>query len=366
MGEPEGEASARGAEGTEPITGALDRGCPDPGALELGRLGYGAANVGNLFRALSDEQSWAILDTAWEVGVRYFDTAPHYGLGLSERRLGAFLQTKPRDEFVLSTKVGRLLRPNPDYTDQLDTDNDFFVPASMRRVWDASPEGIRASHNESLERLGLDRIDVLYLHDPERHDLDQALAEALPAMVALRDAGLVRAVGVGSMDTSALLACTLAADLDLLMVAGRYTLAEQPAAADVLPACHDTGTGVVTASVFNSGLLAKDNPSADGRYEYGAVPPELWARVQRISEACREFGVSLPAAALQYTLRDDAVRSVVVGSSRPEQLRQNAALMDASIPAAFWGALAERGLVAASDPKEIATPKEASTPKEEG
>lgn len=322
------------------------------GTLALGRLGYGAANVGNLFRALSDEESWAILDTAWEVGIRYFDTAPHYGLGLSEQRLGAFLQTKPRDEFVLSTKVGRLLRPNPDYRDQLDTDNDFFVPARLRRVWDASPEGIRASHDESLERLGLDRIDVLYLHDPERHDLAQALAEALPAMVALRDAGLVRGVGVGSMDTAALLACTLAADLDLLMVAGRYTLAEQPAAAEVLPACHETGTGVVTASIFNSGLLTTNTPSADGRYEYGGVPAEMLARVQRIAQTCREFGVSLPAAALQYTLRDAAVRSVVVGSSRPEQLRQNAALMDASIPEPFWVALAERGLVPASTVKE--------------
>ena len=330
---------------------------PTSHKLPLGRLGYGAANVGNLFRALTDDESWAILETAWDVGVRYFDTAPHYGLGLSERRLGAFLQTKPRDEFVLSTKVGRLLRPNPDYTDQLDTDNDFFVPADVRRVWDASAEGIRASHDESLERMGLDRIDVLFLHDPDRHDLDHALAEALPAMVELRESGLVRAVGVGSMDTNALLACTRAADLDLLMVAGRYTLAEQPAAAEVLPACHETGTGIVTASVFNSGMLATDNPSADGRYEYGSVPPELWARVQRIAETCREFGVSLPAAALQYTLRDSAVQSVVVGSSRPAQLRQNAELMDASIPEQFWGALTERGLI----PADGAMPEASST-----
>ncbi len=145
---------------------------PDP----LPALGYGAANVGNLFRPLSDEEAWAVLEAAWDAGIRYFDTAPHYGLGLSERRLGAFLQTKPRDAFVVSTKAGRLLRPNPDSAGGLDTANDFHVPDDLRRVWDFSEEGIRASIAESQERLGLEHIDLLYLHDPERHDLDLAMA----------------------------------------------------------------------------------------------------------------------------------------------------------------------------------------------
>ncbi len=160
-------------------------------------LGYGAANVGNLFRALTDDEAWAVLDAAWESGIRYYDTAPHYGLGLSERRLGAFLQTKPRDEFFLSTKAGRLLRPNPDFAGGLDTDNDFYVPDDLHRVWDFSDAGIRASLDESRERLGLDRIDLVYLHDPERHDLERALDSAFPALEQLRSEGEIGAIGVG-------------------------------------------------------------------------------------------------------------------------------------------------------------------------
>ncbi len=268
--------------------------------------------------------------------------------GLSERRLGAFLATKPRDEFVISTKVGRLLRPNPDGAGSLDTENDFLVPATLRRVWDFSAEGIRTSLEESLERLGLDRVDILFLHDPEKHDVDIAIDEALPALVALREAGTVSSVGVGSMSTDALLACATQTDVDLLMIAGRYTLAEQPAAAEVLPVCHEKGIGVVTASIFNSGLLSTEVPSASGRYDYGSVPQELWERVLAITEVCNGFDVPLPAAALQYTLRDSAVRSVVVGGSRPSHLRRNAEYMDAPIPEQLWTALADRGLIPAS------------------
>lgn len=314
---------------------------------QLGTLGYGAANVGNLFRELTDEQATAILEAAWDSGVRYFDTAPHYGLGLSERRLGAFLQTKPRDEFVLSTKVGRLLRTNPDGDGGLDLAHDFHVRTDLRRVWDFSADGIRASLDESRERLGLDRVDILYLHDPERHDLDLAIAEALPALVDLRNDGEVAAVGVGSMVTDALTASVNAADLDLIMLAGRYTLLEQPAAVDVLPACHARGTGVVAASVFNSGLLAKAQPRREGRYEYGALPDELWQKLQRIVEICDAHGVPLPAAAVQFPLRDPAVRSVVVGGSTPDQLRSNAAYMQQDLPDVLWADLAGAGVLTA-------------------
>ncbi|HWK78606.1 MULTISPECIES: aldo/keto reductase [unclassified Microbacterium] len=315
--------------------------------LEIPALGYGAANVGNLFRALTDDEAWAVLDAAWESGIRYYDTAPHYGLGLSERRLGAFLQTKPRDEFVLSTKAGRLLRPNPAYAGGLDTDHDFFVPDDLQRVWDFSDAGIRASIDESRERLGLDRIDLVYLHDPERHDLDLALAEAFPALEALRGEGAVGSVGLGSMVSAALARAVREADLDTIMIAGRYTLLEQPAAADVLPACHDRGTGVVAASVFNSGLLAKAEPSRDSRYEYGGVPDEIWDRLQRIVAVCRAHDVPLPAAAIQFPLRSSVVRSVVVGSSRPEQVQQNAELAAVPIPSDFWSELAADGLIPA-------------------
>ncbi|GHD44450.1 aldo/keto reductase [Mycetocola manganoxydans] len=315
--------------------------------LTLPTIGYGAANVGNLFRALTDDEAWEILQTAWDVGVRYFDTAPHYGLGLSERRLGAFLATKPRDQFVVSTKVGRLLEDNPEGADHLDTENDFAVPASLKRVWDFSADGIRASVEESLERTGLDRFDVLYLHDPERNNLREGLDVAIPALASFRDQGMTRAIGVGSMDTDALLASANTGALDLLMVAGRYTLAEQPALAGVVPACREHGVGIVNASVFNSGLLATDSPGADARYEYGGVPAGVLEKVQAIAAVCREFGVSLPAAALQYTLRDDTVASIVVGGSKPDQLRQNAARMAESIPVELWRTLTEKGLIPA-------------------
>lgn len=315
--------------------------------LTLPRIGYGAANVGNLFRALTDDQAWEILQAAWDSGVRYFDTAPHYGLGLSERRLGAFLATKPRDQFVVSTKVGRLLEPHPEGADVLDVENDFAVPADQKRVWDFSAAGIRQSVEDSLERTGLDRFDVLYLHDPERHNLREGIDVALPALAHFRDQGMTRQIGVGSMDTDALLASANSGVIDLLMVAGRYTLAEQPALAGVVPACRANGVGIVNASVFNSGLLATDTPGADARYEYGGVPAELLERVQAIAALCRDFGVSLPAAALQYTLRDDTVRSIVVGGSRPEQLRQNAERMAEPIPAELWDALETKGLIPA-------------------
>lgn len=314
--------------------------------LQMPALGYGAANVGNLFRELTDDEAWAVLDAAWESGIRYYDTAPHYGLGLSERRLGAFLRTKPRDEFVLSTKAGRLLRTNPAHEPGgLDTANDFFVPDDLQRVWDFSDAGIRASLDESRERLGIDRIDIVYLHDPERHDLDLALAEAFPALEALRAEDAIGLIGVGSMVSDALARSVREADLDIVMIAGRYTLLEQPAAADVLPACVERGTGAVAASVFNSGLLAKSEPVRGDRYEYGGVPDEIWDGLQRIVAVCAAHDVALPAAAIQYPLRSSVVQSVVVGSSRPEQVRQNADLAVAEIPEAFWDDLTADGLI---------------------
>jgi D-threo-aldose 1-dehydrogenase len=315
--------------------------------LHLPRLGYGAANVGNLFRSLDDDTAWEILQAAWDAGIRYFDTAPHYGLGLSERRLGAFLATKPRDQFVVSTKVGRLLVPHPEGAGEFDLAHNFAVPADHIRVWDFTADGIRSSVEDSLERTGLDRFDVLYLHDPERHDLKEGLEVAIPALVHFRDQRMTRAVGVGSMNTDALLASANTGALDLLMVAGRYTLAEQPALAEVVPACRANGVGIVNASVFNSGLLATDNPGTDARYEYGGVPAPVLDRVRAIAGVCREFAVSLPAAALQYTLRDDTVRSIVVGGSKPEQLRENAARTAEPIPAELWDTLVEKELIPA-------------------
>lgn len=313
--------------------------------VELGRLGYGAANLGNLYRAMTDEDAWAVLEAAWESGIRYFDTAPHYGLGLSERRLGSFLATKPRADYVVSTKVGRLLRPSPGTADQLDDANQFAVPASLRRVWDFSADGIRASLEESLERLGLSEVDVLYLHDPEEHDLAADLATGVPALAALRDEGLVTAIGIGSKSTEALVAAVRSGALDLTMVAGRYTLLEQPALDELIPACRAGGVGVVAAAVFNSGLLATPRPQGGARYEYGVVPAKLLERARRIEDVCVRYGVELPQAALQFPLREPAVRCVVVGGATPGHVRQNAQRMRAEVPEALWDELAAEGLV---------------------
>jgi len=310
-----------------------------------GRLGYGVANLGNLYRAIDDDHAWQILDAAWEAGVRHFDTAPHYGLGLSERRLGKFLATKPREQFVVSTKVGRLLVPHPEGAGSLDTDHDFMVPADLRRVWDFSAAGVRRSVEESLERLGLGRVDVVYLHDPERYDLQRGLEEGLTAAARLREEAVVSAVGVGSMVTSALQAAADTGLVDLLMVAGRLTLVDHATVATLLARCERDGVGVVAAAVFNSGLLAADEPSARARFDYQPVPPGLLERARRIARIGREHGVPLPVAALHFPLRYPAVRSVVVGGASPEQVRENAARLDRPVPEEFWERLARAGLI---------------------
>ena len=313
----------------------------------LPRLSYGTANVGNLHRRFSDDEARELLEAAWGAGVRYFDTAPHYGLGLSERRLGQFLATRPREDYVVSTKAGRLLVPDPLHGDELDRANGFVVPADWRREWDFTADGIRRSLEDSLERLGLDRVDVLYLHDPERFDLERALATGIPAAVALRAEGLVGAVGLGSMSNAALLAAARTGALDVLMVAGRYTLADQSALDEVLPAAAEHHTPVVAAAVFNSGLLAADPPTADGLYDYAAPSAPVLDRTRQIADVCASFGTDLPTAALQFPLRRPEVRTVVAGGATPDQLRQNWARIHRHLPEELWQALADKDLVVA-------------------
>ncbi|WP_312868181.1 aldo/keto reductase [Amycolatopsis pithecellobii] len=302
-----------------------------------GGLGLGGATLGNLFAPMDDEQAHAVLEAAWDSGIRYFDTAPHYGLGLSERRLGEFLATKPRAEFMVSTKVGRLLEPDPGGTG-LDDANHFSVPAKYRRVWDFSATGVRRSLDESLTRLGLDSVDVVYLHDPDEYELGPALAEGLPAVTALRDEGVVSAVGLGSKSPEALAAGARSGMLDLLMVAGRYTVLDQ----SFLP----PGTmEVVAAGVFNSGVLATSEPSESAHYEYAPVPPEVLVRAREISAVCAEFGVELPAAALHFPLRHKDVRTVVVGATTPGQVWRDHAHLHAVVPGELWTVLRDKGLI---------------------
>jgi D-threo-aldose 1-dehydrogenase len=269
--------------------------------------------------------------------------APHYGLGLAERRLGLALAGRPREAYVLSTKVGRLLEPSPGTAGR--QDDGFLVPADLRRVWDASEAGVRRSLAESCARLGVERVDVAFLHDPEEHvtargSLADVLDEGLGALGRLRAEGVVGAVGVGSKSVDALLAAVRTGLVDVVMVAGRYTLLEQPAAAELLPACLEAGVQVVAASVLNSGALAEDEPRAELHYEYGAVPPAVLERARQLAGLARRHGTSLPTAALQFPLRHPAVTTLVLGAESAEQVRQNLARLAEDVPGSFWDALA--------------------------
>jgi D-threo-aldose 1-dehydrogenase len=316
-----------------------------PDRLVLGRLGYGAAAVGNLYRAVDDESARKLLDAAWDAGIRYYDTAPHYGLGLSERRLGEMLHRRPREEFVVSTKVGRLLVPDPDGAARRD-DDIFEVPADHRRVWDFSEAGLRRSLEDSLGRLGLDHVDVLYLHDVERSgkDVAEVVDSGVAALARLREEGLVRAIGVGTADLVAVERAVRTDAIDLVMLPGRYTLLEAPGK-DVVALCQERGVDIVNVAVFNSGLLATPEPSEASHYEYREVPPDKLRRAQDLARTCRELGVDLPTVALQFSARHPAVVSVVVGADTPEQIRQNARRMQSPVPEKLWQVLADRGLL---------------------
>ena len=311
---------------------------------ELGRLGFGAAGIGNLYKAMSDDVAAATLEAGWDAGLRYFDTAPHYGLGLSERRVGAFLSTKPRDEFVISTKVGRILDPVDNPAGARDTQG-FDVPADAVRRWDPSEAGIRRSIEDSLERTGLDRIDIAFLHDPDVYDLEAGIRQALPALEKLRAEGLVSAIGVGANSSDALRDCVQAADLDIIMLAGRYSLLEQPAATDLMPLCLERGVGIVNVGVYNSGLLARPVVPDDANYNYAPAPADILARAKALAACCDEFGVELPAAALQFAAAHPSVSSVVVGASKPGQIVETAQRMTADIPTEMWTAMVSRGLL---------------------
>lgn len=312
--------------------------------LGTGPHSFGAAGLGNLYRVVSDEVAEATVDAALAAGVRYFDTAPHYGLGLSERRLGAALAGFPRDELVLSTKVGRLLVPDPDGAGRQD-DEGFAVPAAYRRVRDYSRDGVLRSLESSLQRLGTDRIDVVYVHDPDDH-AEEALAGAFPALTELRDQGVIGGFGAGMNQWQLLARFVREADVDTVMLAGRYTLLDPSGAAELLPLCAERGVSVVAAGVFNSGILALPEVPDDANYDYVPAPPELLARARAIAGACRRHGTTLPVAAARFPLRHGAVASVCLGARSPEQVTRNAALFAEDVPDELWRELAETGLVA--------------------
>lgn len=304
--------------------------------VQVSELGFGAAQIGNLHSPVDDATAFAAVEAAWRAGVRYFDTAPHYGLGLSERRLGAALADKPRGAYVVSTKVGRLLVPNPAGRGSDLSEGGFAVPDALMRQLDYSADGARRSLEASLERLGLDHVDVVYVHDPDDPaHLQQAIYEAIPALCKLRDEGVVGAVGAGMNYWQPLLRVVREADVDAVMLAGRWTLLDR-SGAPLLEECLQRGVSVVAAAPFNSGLLAYDWPPEGALWDYAPAPPEVLGKARDLARVCRRHGTTLPAAALQFPLRHKAVASVVAGVRTAEQARACAEHFAAIVPEAAW------------------------------
>jgi D-threo-aldose 1-dehydrogenase len=315
--------------------------------LELTRLGFGGAPLGNLFTAVAEDDARRAVDAAYAAGIRYFDTAPLYGHGLSELRLGEALRGRPRASFVLSTKVGRVLEPG-----RAERSAYVDVPPCGPR-FDYSYDGALRSVEASLRRLGLDRVDILLIHDIDAftHGPDgrearfrEAMAGAYRALAELRGAGTVRAIGVGVNEWEICQRCLEAADFDCFLLAGRYSLLEQAPLDSFLPLCVRRGIGVVIGGPFNSGILATGAvPGA--RYDYKPAPPAILERARRLERVCASHDVPLAAAALQFPLFHPAVASVIPGARSAAEVEQNVALLDHPIPPALWRDLKAEGLV---------------------
>lgn len=296
------------------------------------RIGLGCAPFGNLFTEVSDEDVQATVDTAWEKGVRFFDTAPLYGHGLSEIRLGKALARYPRDQYVLASKVGRLLR---EPIERLSPTIFKNVP-KLEPTFDYSSEAVLASIDESLSRLNVDYLDVVHVHDPDDHE-DWAIREAFPTLVKLREEGVIKAVGCGMNQTKSLTRFVHEVDLDCLLLAGRYTILDNASGRELLRLCREKNIGVVLGGIFNSGLLA--NPDENKTFDYVDALPEIVRKAQAMSELAQSHGVSLAHAAVQFGLRHIGVSSIVIGARNAIEIDQDLSYASEIIPDAFWDAL---------------------------
>jgi D-threo-aldose 1-dehydrogenase len=304
-------------------------------------LGLGCAALGNLYREVTDDQAKETFDAAWDAGVRLYDVAPHYGLGVAERRLGELLTAVPRDEVLVSTKVGRLLEPLADGENVLDTQG-FAVSTNLRRVFDFSDDGVVRSLESSLSRLAVDRIDVVLLHDPDDH-LNQALGEAYPALERLRTEKMVRAIGVGTNRSAVAERFVRDSDIDVVLIAGRWTLLDQSAGESLLPMCHERRVDVMVGGVLNSGILGNEHPDESSRYNYRPVQPEVLVRAQALAAACARHGISLPHAATAFAARHPAVTAVLVGARNASEVQAAADAINDDLDQATLDELAAIG-----------------------
>ncbi len=321
--------------------------------LDFTLLGFGAVPLGNYMQPLEEAACDKAMEAAWDCGIRYFDTAPYYGLGLADMRVGRVLRKLPRDQFVISTKVGRTLIPCA-YGEQ--NAKVFVGTPSYRFEFDYSYDAVMRSFEESLLRLGLDRVDILYVHDldakvhggPEL--FEKRLRELFDrggwrALDELRSAGVITAIGAGVNEWQPCVRLLELADPDLFLLAGRYTLLEQPPAEAFFPKCAERGARVVIGGPYNSGVLA-----GKGMYNYSSVPPEIGQRVAAFERECASFGVSLRAAALQFVVAHPLVVSVIPGAGSASEVKDNRALLEEPIPASLWQRLKECGLLDAGAP----------------
>jgi D-threo-aldose 1-dehydrogenase len=322
------------------------------GGLNFTELGFGTAPLGNLYKAVTDEEAQAVLQAAWDSGVRYFDTAPLYGLGMSERRVGNFLRGKNRDDYILSTKAGRVLKVCP--PEQKTGIGKFFDTPDRREVYDYSYDGVMRSFEASFERTGLDRFDILFVHDVDifthgsKEASDARIEEFMKggyyAMLSLRDQGVIKAFGGGINEWQVCQTLAERGDFDLFLLAGRYTLLEQEALTSFLPLCEQRGIGIVLGGPYNSGILAR-GPSEDAQYNYSNAPQDVINRVRRINAICAKHGVRMIEAALNFPLRHPAVVSVIPGGQSVAEVQSNRAILGKEIPQALWAELKAEGLM---------------------
>ena len=324
----------------------------DRSRLSVSVLGYGGGPIGDQYQLYDEAQATGSVAAAHDVGVTLFDTAPHYGSGLSEHRLGSVLRTKPRDSYTLSTKIGRYLEP-PTQERPLER-NQFAGGLDFNRVFDYTRDGTLRSIEQSMARFGINSLDCLIIHDcdvwthgsQESYEFyfNQAMNGGYKALTELRDQGVIKAIGVGVNEVSVCMDFAKAGDFDFFLLAGRYTLLEQGALEDFLPLCVERGMGVMLGGPFNSGILATGAvPGA--KYNYNDAPSDIMERVRKIEAVCTRHNVPLAAAALQFPLGHEAVKSIIPGAISAAEVMQNVALMSASIPADFWAELRVEGLL---------------------
>ncbi|NWK95897.1 pyridoxal 4-dehydrogenase [Sphingobium lactosutens] len=323
-------------------------------ALDFGRLGFGAAAIGNLYHAIPDVDARAVVEQAWAAGLRYFDTAPHYGFGLSEKRLGeALAALDPGGEAIISTKIGRRLAPvsGANLSQQR---QGFVSPEPYESVFDYSYDAVMRSYEASRQRLRRDRIDILYVHDIGRFAhgdahatrMRELMSGGFRALTELRDAGIVQAIGLGVNEIEVCEEILSEADIDIILLAGRYTLLEQAPLDRLFPLCAERGVRIVLGGPFNSGILAQGvRHGGPVHYDYGAPPTEIVERVARIEDICERFGIALAAAALQFPLAHPLVATVIPGIGSLTHLHAAQGFMEQSIPAAFWYILKDEGLI---------------------